>query len=185
VARFELDPSKKVRAYSKGNRQKVALIAALMCRPDLLILDEPTSGLDPLKEHEFRRCVAEARDRGQAVFLSSHVLDEVEALCDRVGILREGRLIEVGSLDDLRHLSARSVEFTVDGPVPDLSGVDGVHDIGVHGRQVTLQVRGPMAPLLHALASARIEELSSRAPSLEELFLTLYGAHHDGVPGAG
>ena len=185
MERFELDPSKKVRAYSKGNRQKVALIAALMCRPELLVLDEPTSGLDPLKEHEFRRCVVEARQRGQTVFLSSHVLGEVEALCDRVGILREGRLIEVGTLADMRHLAASTVEVTFDGPVPELATVDGVLDVTTHGRQATLQVRGPMGPLLRVLAASGVNELRSREPSLEELFLTLYGEGDDQVPVAG
>ena len=104
IARFDLDPDKKVRAYSRGNRQKVVLIGALMVRPDLLVLDEPTSGLDPLMEQAFRSCIREARDRGQSVFLSSHIMSEIEALCDRVGILREGKLIESGSLADMRHL---------------------------------------------------------------------------------
>ncbi len=104
VHRFDLDPTKKVRAYSKGNRQKVVLVAALMVRPDLLVLDEPTSGLDPLMEQAFRHCIGEARERGQTVFLSSHILSEVEALCDRVGILREGSLVEIGTLADMRHL---------------------------------------------------------------------------------
>ena len=104
IDRFDLDPNKKVRAYSKGNHQKVILIAALMGRPDLLILDEPTSGLDPLMEQAFRRCIGEARDRGQTVFLSSHSMSEVEALCDRVGILRSGKLIEMGTLSEMRHL---------------------------------------------------------------------------------
>ena len=115
VALFELDADKKVRAYSKGNRQKVILIAALMCRPDLLVLDEPTAGLDPLMEQAFRHCIYEAKERGQTVFLSSHVLSEVEALCDQVAILRNGRLIETGTLTDMRHLSATSVEATFGG----------------------------------------------------------------------
>ena len=126
IERFELDPSKKVRAYSKGNRQKVILIAALMTRADLLILDEPTSGLDPLMEHVFRDCVGQAKHRGQTVFLSSHILSEVEALCDRVAILRAGRLVELGSLHELRHLAAVSVDATFAGPVPDLAAVPGV-----------------------------------------------------------
>ena len=129
VHRFDLDPTKKVRAYSKGNRQKVVLVAALMVRPDLLVLDEPTSGLDPLMEQAFRHCIGEARGRGQTVFLSSHILSEVEALCDRVGILREGSLVEIGTLADMRHLSALSVEATFDGTIPDLSGVPGVSSV--------------------------------------------------------
>ncbi len=120
IDRFEFDPRKRVRDYSKGNRQKIQLIAAFAARPDLLVLDEPTSGLDPLMEAAFRDTVAEAKAAGQAVFLSSHILSEVEALCDRVGILREGRLVEEGTLADLRHLSARVVEATFDGPPPDL-----------------------------------------------------------------
>jgi ABC-2 type transport system ATP-binding protein len=125
IARFDLDPAKKIRAYSKGNRQKVILIAALMTRARLLILDEPTSGLDPLMEEAFRLSIREARDRGQTVFLSSHILSEVEALCDRVGILRAGRLVETGTLAQLRHLSALTVQVTFDGAVPDLTGVPG------------------------------------------------------------
>jgi ABC-2 type transport system ATP-binding protein len=175
VDRFDLDPTMKVRAYSKGNRQKVILVAALMVRPDLLLLDEPTSGLDPLMEQAFRHCVAEARGRGQTVFLSSHMLSEVEALCDRVGILREGSLVEIGTLADMRHLSALSVEATFDGTVPDLSGVPGVSAVEANGRVVRCQVRGPIEPLLRVLADAGVTELVSREPSLEELFLAQYG----------
>ena len=125
IDRFDLDPTKKVRAYSKGNRQKVLLIGALMVRPDLLVLDEPTNGLDPLMEQAFRHCVLEARDRGQTVFLSSHIMSEVEALCDRVAISREGELVEMGTLTQMRHLSALTVETTFDGAIPDLSAVPG------------------------------------------------------------
>jgi ABC-2 type transport system ATP-binding protein len=185
VDRFGLDPTKKVRAYSKGNRQKVALIAALASRPELLVLDEPTSGLDPLMSHEFRGCLAEARERGQTVFLSSHLLSEVEAVCDRVAVLRDGRLIETGTLAELRHLSAVTVEVTFDGDAPDLSGVAGVLSASAHGRHVSLQVRGPMAPLLGALAGTGVRQLRSREPSLEELFLTLYGGPGEGAAGDG
>ena len=184
VGRFDLDPSKKVRAYSKGNLQKVGLIAALASRPDLLVLDEPTAGLDPLMAHEFRRCVGEARTRGQTVFLSSHVLSEVEALCDRVAVLREGRLIEMGTLADMRHLSAVTVEVTFESDAPDLSAVDGVLSASSHGHHASLQVRGPMEPLLRVLAAAGVRQLRSREPSLEELFLTLYG-DGDGATGDG
>ena len=148
VERFSFDPSKKVRAYSKGNRQKLLLIAALMCRPELLILDEPTSGLDPIMEQAFRQCVAEARAEGQAVFLSSHILSEVEALCDRVGILRAGELVEIGTLAEMRHLSALSVEATFDAAPPDLSRVPGVSAIQVDGNRVRCQVHGSVEPLL-------------------------------------
>lgn len=175
VERFSLDPSKKVRAYSKGNRQKVLLIAALMSRPDLLVLDEPTSGLDPLMEQAFRLSVAEARDAGQSVFLSSHILSEVEALCDRVGILREGRLVEMGTLDQMRHLAELAVELTFDRPPPDLARVPGVTRVVVDGHRALLGVRGPIQPLLDALSGTNVQEFLSREPSLEELFLAHYG----------
>ena len=181
VGRFDLDPSKKVRAYSKGNRQKVGLIAALASRPDLLVLDEPTAGLDPLMAHEFRRSVSEAKARGQTVFLSSHLLSEVEALCDRVAVLREGRLIEMGTLAEMRHLSAVTVEVTFEGDAPDLSAVEGVLSASSGGRHASLQVRGSMEPLLQVLAAAGVRQLRSREPSLEELFLSLYG-DDDGAP---
>ncbi len=179
IERFDLDPAKKVRAYSKGNRQKVLLIAALMSRADLLILDEPTSGLDPLMEQAFRQSVHEAKERGQSVFLSSHSLSEVEALCDRVGILRGGRLVDMGTLAEMRHLSSLSVTVTFDGTAPDLSRVPGVGAINVDGRVVTCQVQGPVGPLLKALADSDVHELLSREPSLEELFLAHYGATSD------
>jgi ABC-2 type transport system ATP-binding protein len=184
IARFELDPSKKVRAYSKGNRQKLILIGALMARPDLLVLDEPTSGLDPLMEQAFRHCIHEAKRRGQTVFLSSHILSEVEALCDRVGILRAGHLVEMGTLAEMRHLSALTVEATFDGSVPDLSRVAGVTSIQVEGRVLRCQVSGTVEPLLKVLAAAGVHELLSREPSLEELFLAHYGVsgEPDDVP---
>jgi ABC-2 type transport system ATP-binding protein len=184
IALFELDIDKKVRAYSKGNRQKVLLIAAFMSRPDLLILDEPTAGLDPLMEQAFRHCVAEAKGRGQTVFLSSHILSEVEALCDRVAILRDGRLVEVGTLAEMRHLSAVTVEATFDGQVPDLSAVAGVTSIRAQGSTLRFEMAGPVEPLLKALADCEVSRLLSREPSLEELFLALYGAD-DGAGGAG
>src|ERR1022692_1209946 len=142
---------------------------------DLLMLDEPTSGLDPLMEQAFRRSVQEARDAGQTVFLSSHIMSEVEALCDRVAILREGRLIEMGTLEDLRHLSALSVQVTFDRVPPDLDGVAGVTRAVVEGRRVYLEVQGPIEPLVDALAGTGVRQLLSREPSLEELFLAHYG----------
>ncbi len=175
VGRFELDPSKKVRAYSRGNRQKILLIGALMTRADLLVLDEPTSGLDPLMEQAFRRSIVEARERGQAVFLSSHVLSEVEALCDRVAILRVGRLVETGTMSEMRHLSAVTVEATFAGPVPDISDVPGVTSVVADGQSLRCQVQGPIGPLLGVLAHAGVARLLSREPSLEELFLAQYG----------
>jgi ABC-2 type transport system ATP-binding protein len=177
IERFDLDPSKKVRAYSKGNRQKVLLIAAMMTRPDLLLLDEPTSGLDPLMEQAFRQCVHEAREAGQTVFLSSHILSEVEALCDRIGILREGRLVEIGTLASMRHLSTLTVEVLFDVAPPDLRLVPGVRRAVVDGKRVHLEFQGPIEPLLTALAGTGVRELLSREPSLEELFLAHYGSN--------
>lgn len=175
IERLDLDPSKKVRAYSRGNRQKVSLIAALMTRAELLILDEPTSGLDPLMEKVFRDCTVEAKGNGQTVFLSSHILSEVEALCDRVAILREGELMELGTLAEMRHLSALHVEATFDGDPPDLSAVPGVISSVVDGHRVHCQVTGAVGPLLGVLAAADVRELVSTKPSLEELFLSHYG----------
>ncbi|HXZ73052.1 MAG TPA: ABC transporter ATP-binding protein [Streptosporangiaceae bacterium] len=176
VERFAFDPSKKVRSYSKGNRQKLALIAGLMSRADVLLLDEPTSGLDPLMEQEFRRCVTEAKAAGQTVFLSSHILSEVEALCDRVAILRSGHLVEAGTLAEMRHLSALSVEAAFTCAPPDLSAVPGVSDVEVDGNRVRLRVQGPVEPLLQRLTAVCVTQLLSREPSLEELFLAQYGA---------
>ena len=181
ISRFALDPSKKARTYSKGNRQKLILIAALMSRRDLLVLDEPTSGLDPLMEQAFRQCIHEAKDRGQTVFLSSHILSEVEALCDRVAILRRGRLVEIGTMAQLRHLSALTVEATFEGSVPDLSRIPGVSAVHVDGQVVRCQVHGSVEPLLKVLVATGVHELLSHEPSLEELFLAHYGTA-DGVP---
>ena len=146
-----------------------------MARPELLLLDEPTSGLDPLMERAFRLCIREARDRGQTVFLSSHIMSEVEALCDRVGIVRDGKLIEMGTLTQMRHLSALAVEATFDGVIPDLSNVPGVTVTETDGQVVRCQVQGPVEPLLKVLATAGVTRLVSREPSLEEMFLAHYG----------
>ena len=175
MKRFDFDPTKKARSYSKGNRQKIGLIAALMTRADLLILDEPTSGLDPLMELTFRECIAEARDNGQTVFLSSHILAEVEALCGRVGILRRGRLVEVGTLDELRHLSARTVEVAFRGSPPELSGVPGIESVVRTDGKLRFQVRGDAGPMLKALCDVDVVSIDSREPSLEELFIAHYG----------
>ncbi len=175
VERFLLDPSKRVRAYSKGNRQKVLLIAALSSRADLLILDEPTTGLDPLMEQAFRDCVADARHRGQSVLLSSHILAEVEALSDRVAILRAGELVEIGTLAEMRHLSALSIDATFDAAPPDVSRIPGVTSYEVTGNRIRCEVVGSVEPLLGVLASSGVHQLLSREPSLEELFLAHYG----------
>ena len=183
VERFKLDVTKKVHALSKGNRQKVQLVAALATRADLLLLDEPTSGLDPLMEMVFRECMGEARGRGQTVFLSSHVLSEVEALCDRVGILNSGRLADEGTLAELRHLSAQTVDVTFDGPVPRIPHLAGVTVTGSGASGLRFEVSGPVGPLLSELASRRVVTLTSREPSLEEIFLHHYD-HGDGRGGA-
>jgi ABC-2 type transport system ATP-binding protein len=174
VERFQLDTRKKIRALSKGNRQKVQLVAALATRADLLLLDEPTSGLDPLMEVAFRDCINEARDRGQTVFLSSHILSEVEALCDRVGILRTGRLVDQGTLAELRHLSAQTVEVTFDGAAPEMGALPGVGVEPAGRNALRFDVSGPVQPLLAALADHPVATLSSRELSLEEIFLHHY-----------
>jgi ABC-2 type transport system ATP-binding protein len=174
VDRFRLDSEKKIRALSKGNRQKVQLIAALATRAELLILDEPTSGLDPLMEMAFRDSVHEARQRGQTVFLSSHILTEVEALCDRVGILREGRLVDEGTLAQLRHLSARTVEVTFAGAPPELEPLEGLSVLQAGENSLRLELSGEIAPLLGVLAKHPVTALTSREPSLEEIFLHHY-----------
>jgi ABC-2 type transport system ATP-binding protein len=175
VERFELDVAKRVRAYSHGNRQKVLLVAALATRADLLLLDEPTTGLDPLMEQVFRGCVREARDRGQTVLLSSHILSEVEAVADRVAMLRSGRLIDVGTLDALRSLAAVHVRARLDGPPPSLDGLEGVTNVVVDGCELECDVHGRMEPLLAALAASGVAHLSTRDQSLEELFVVRYG----------
>jgi ABC-2 type transport system ATP-binding protein len=175
IARFDFDPTKTVRSYSKGNRQKLSLIAGLMTRAELLILDEPTSGLDPLMEQVFRQCIQEAKRAGQTVFLSSHILSEVEALCDRVAILRRGELLEIGTLAELRHLAALSVEATFEGAPPDVHAVPGVSAVEIEGQRLRCQVTGSIEPLLRVLATAGVRELLSARPSLEELFLSHYG----------
>jgi ABC-2 type transport system ATP-binding protein len=177
-ARFEFDPSKRGRAYSRGNRQKIGIIAALMTRAPVLILDEATTGLDPLMEATFRECIAEVRAEGRTVFLSSHLLSEVEHVCDRVAILRAGRLVDLGSLDDLRHLTVNIVEVRFAGPPPDLRHVDGVERLTGDGDTVRFDLRGSPNALLSALAGHDVVELASREPSLEEIFLTYYGEEH-------
>ncbi|MFD4830294.1 ATP-binding cassette domain-containing protein [Streptomyces uncialis] len=173
--RFELDPTKKGRTYSKGNRQKVALVAALASDADLLILDEPTSGLDPLMEEVFQRCVTEERDRGRTVLLSSHLLSEVETLCDRVSIIRAGRTVETGSLADLRHLTRTSVSADLAGPPGGVGALPGVHDVEVQGHRVRLQVdTDKLNGVLTALTAVGVRSLTSTPPTLEELFLRHY-----------
>ena len=179
LERFALDPDRRARTYSTGNRQKVALVAAFATRAPLLVLDEPTSGLDPLMEREFRACIAEAAARGQTVFLSSHQLAEVEAICSRVGILRSGRLVEVAGLADLRRLQRAEVAVDLAGPAPELerlAELPGVADLRwATPVRLELSLSGPPRPVLRALADADVSRLVVREPSLEEMFLDYYG----------
>jgi len=166
---------KKIRAYSHGNRQKVLLIAAFASRADVLLLDEPTTGLDPLMEQVFRACVREAGERGQTVLLSSHILSEVEAVCDRVAMLQAGRIIETGRLDVLRGLAAVRVRAELDGRSPDLTAIPGVSNVVVDGPTIECDVSGVMEPLLRVLADVGVRHMTTREPSLEELFMSRYG----------
>jgi ABC-2 type transport system ATP-binding protein len=176
VARFQLDLNRPGKAYSTGNRQKVALVAAFATRAPLLVLDEPTSGLDPLMERAFRRCVLEARERGQTIFLSSHQLAEVEAVCDRVVILRAGQLVEVDTIADLRQLRRTVVEVSFRGAQPVLDNVPGVTNVTrLDGNRLQFSLAGPPAPALRSLALAEVTALAMREPTLEEIFLDYYG----------
>ena len=179
LERFELDPTKKGGQYSKGNRQKVALIAALASDVELLVFDEPTSGLDPLMEDVFRQCVADERERGRTILLSSHILSEVEALCDRVNIIRAGKTVETGSLAEMRHLTRTTVEAELAGPPTGLADLPGVHDAEVEAKvgaeKFTAQVdTDHLGGVLKALTAIGVRTLVSRPPTLEELFLRHY-----------
>jgi ABC-2 type transport system ATP-binding protein len=176
IERFDLDPRKKGRTYSKGNRQKVAVIAALASDVELLILDEPTAGLDPLMEAVFRECIGEERRAGRTVLLSSHILSEVEQICDRVSIIREGRLVDSGTLSDLRHLTRTSVTATVSSPPAGLD-LSGVHDLHIEGNKIICQVdMSALDELVKALGPLGVTSLISHPPTLEELFMRHYEA---------
>jgi ABC-2 type transport system ATP-binding protein len=176
IERFALDPTKKARAYSKGNRQKVALIAALASDAELLILDEPTSGLDPLMEAVFRDCVGDERRRGRTVLLSSHILAEAEALADRVTIIRDGRTAETGTLAQLRHLTRISVDAELAAPVS-LDGLTGLHSVDQDHLRLHCEADpAALNDLLRRLTTAGVVTLTSRPPTLEELFLRLYSS---------
>ncbi|MFF4294854.1 ATP-binding cassette domain-containing protein [Streptomyces vinaceus] len=186
IERFELDPTKKGRTYSKGNRQKVALVAAFSSDAELLILDEPTSGLDPLMEGVFQGCVAEARAAGRTVLLSSHILSEVETLCDRVSIIRKGRTVETGTLADLRHLTRTSISAELAGPPNGIAHLPGVHDVEVRGLKVRLQAdTDKLDAVLRSLADSGVRSLTSTPPTLEELFLRHYADDVHGGGGGG
>jgi ABC-2 type transport system ATP-binding protein len=176
LERFDLDPRKKARTYSKGNRQKVALIAALASDVELLLLDEPTAGLDPLMEATFRQVITEEHHDGRTVLLSSHILAEVEALADRVSIIRAGRVVESGTLAELRHLTRTSVTAELAGPPDGLRGLPGVHNLEVDGTRVHLQVdTASLDGVLRQLSAVGVRSLVSQPPTLEELFLRHYG----------
>jgi ABC-2 type transport system ATP-binding protein len=178
LARFDLDPTKKARGYSKGNRQKVALVAALASDVELLLLDEPTAGLDPLMEAQFRDCLAEERAKGRTVLLSSHILAEVEALCDRVSIVRNGRTADSGTLTELRHLTRTSIQADLAGPPTGIAELPGVHDARITGTQLRCEVdTDHLDAVLRRLTQIGVRALVSQPPTLEELFLRHY--RHD------
>ena len=175
IERFDLDPKKKGRTYSKGNRQKVAIVAALASRVDLLILDEPTSGLDPLMEATFQYAIQEEREQGRTVLLSSHILAEVEALCDKVSIIRNGRTVESGTLAELRHLTRTSITAELAGPPNGLTKLANIHDLKVDGNRVRFDVETrSLDQALRQLTEVGVRSLVSQPPTLEELFLRHY-----------
>lgn len=187
--RFELDPTKKARTYSKGNRQKVALVAGLASDAELLLLDEPTSGLDPLMESVFQQCIREIRAEGRTVLLSSHILAEVEALCDRVTIIRAGRAVESGTLSELRHLTRTTIAVETERPVEGLEGMEGVHDLEVGDSRARFDVdTAQLDSALTHITRFGVRSLVSQPPTLEELFLRHYGdelaAEHEAAAAA-
>ena len=184
IERFDLDPTRRFKEYSKGNKQKVGLVAALQHKPDLLLLDEPTSGLDPLVQQTFSAVVRETVADGRTVFLSSHVLSEVEKTCDRVAIIRDGQLVKVDRVDALRDLAHHQVELRFAGPVPTsaFEHITGVSDVTAEDHVLRLRVSGAIAPVVQVAAHYELLDFVSREPSLEETFLAEYG--HDGTSSA-
>ncbi|NEW25130.1 ABC transporter ATP-binding protein [Nocardia cyriacigeorgica] len=186
IERFELDPRKKARTYSKGNRQKVALVSAFSSNAELLLLDEPTSGLDPLMEQVFRDCVAEAAERGVTVLLSSHILSEVEVLCERVTIIRSGRTVESGTLASMRHLSRTSITAELTGDPGDLGALPGVADVRLDDHTLRCQVDSEhLGELIRILGDTGVRSLVSQPPTLEELFMRHYSTNGDALPDSG
>ena len=175
LERFQLDPTKKSRTYSKGNRQKVALVAALASRAELLVLDEPTSGLDPLMEGQFQECIKQVKQEGRSVLLSSHIFAEVEELADTICIIREGRTVEQGTLDSMRHLTRTQVRADLDSGADGLESLPGVHDLTVDGIHVSFSIDHDALPaVLTVLAGLKPHSLAANPPSLEEIFLSHY-----------
>lgn len=176
IEKFDFDPTKKSGTYSKGNRQKVALVAAFASDADLYILDEPTSGLDPLMELVFQDCVAKVKDEGKTVLLSSHILSEVEKLCDRLSIIRGGKIIDTGTLRELRHLSRNNITVETEKPIPNLREMSGVFDVAENGDEITFRADSDATGnVMNALANAGITRIAVTPPTLEELFLSHYG----------
>ncbi|HEY4227866.1 MAG TPA: ABC transporter ATP-binding protein [Candidatus Limnocylindrales bacterium] len=177
IERFDIDPKRRYKELSKGNKQKIGLVIALQHQPELLILDEPTSGLDPLVQQSFFELVREAREAGRTVFLSSHILSEVERSCDRVAIIRDGELAKVGSIDSLRDLAHHQVELRFAGDVPAaaFAALDGVSDVVADDHTLRMRVSGPITPVVRAAAAYELLDFVSREPTLEETFLAQYG----------
>ena len=179
IERLDLDPSRRFKEYSKGNKQKVGLVVALQHKPDLLILDEPTSGLDPLVQQTFFAMVRDARAEGRSVFLSSHIIDEVDRTCDRVAIIREGRLVQVDSIEAIRRLAFHHVEVVFSTPVAPaiFESIDGVSAVEADGHTIKMRVNGPIGSVIAAAAPHGLLDVVSREPNLEDVFLAQYGAH--------
>ena len=179
IQRLDLDPGRKFKEYSKGNKQKVGLVVALQHRPDLLILDEPTVGLDPLVQQTFFELVREARADGRTIFLSSHIIDEVDRTCDRVAIIREGRLVQVDRIEAIRRLAFHHVELSFGTPVPPalFSELPGVRDVELDGNTIRMRVIGPIGAVIAAAAPHGLVDVVSREPNLEDVFLAQYGEH--------
>jgi ABC-2 type transport system ATP-binding protein len=178
VERLDLDPSRRFREYSRGNKQKVGLICALQHRPDLLVLDEPTAGLDPLVQQTFNELLFEARGEGRTVFLSSHIISEVERTCDRVAIIREGRIVRLDTVEAVRSLAAHEVELRFTAPVAaaPFEAIPGVRNLVEEGRTLRMLVAGPIAPVVRLAGQFDLVDFVSREPSLEEVFLSEYGS---------
>jgi len=175
---FDLDPSKKCRTYSKGNRQKVALVAALASDADLYILDEPTSGLDPLMEQVFQACVFDLKKQGKGIFLSSHIMSEVEKLCDRIAIIREGMIVETGTLAEMRHLTRMTMTVQTERPMEGLAQVKGVHGIAQDQDVLTFQVDSDeIGGVVSYIGQYGVKKLESAPPTLEDLFIRHYNAN--------